>query len=110
MLMFSHVHHYFQAPSWCDLLALLGHPEWSFLSRGNLGIQGVHNALVYMCLEVLSALMRASEVLCFLYMLSQMNPLADLQIGGKQSSGFLPRSGSRALGQWQGCLLMLVVG
>lgn len=64
------------------------------------GIQGVHNAFLYMCLEALSAMFRASEVLCILDVLLQMNPLAGLQIGGKRSSAFLPRKGDSVLGQW----------
>lgn len=59
------------------------------------------NALVYVCLEVLSAVIWASEVLCILYVLFQMNPLTDLQIGGKQNSAFLPRKGGSVLGWWQ---------
>lgn len=63
--------------------AFLRHPECPCLGHGSLEIQGVCNALVYMCFEALRAVIWASEVLCILYVLFHMNPLADLQIGGK---------------------------
>lgn len=58
----------------------------------------MHNAFLYMCLEALSAMFRASEVLCILDMLLQMNPLAGLQIGGKQKFCFPPQEGRQCAG------------
>lgn len=83
---------YFQAPSWCDLLALLCHPECPFLHHGKEGVGGV--CVVPWFTHALKLPVLWSG-LCIHYMLFQMHPLADLQTGGKQGSGFLPRKGDR---------------
>lgn len=83
---------YFQALSWCDLLAFLWHPVCPLLHHGREGIGSVCSALVYTCLEA------PRSGLCILSVLFQMNPLAALQTGGKQGSGFLPRKGDRGRG------------